>query len=86
MLRGRVRIADRIDGWTTRQNKEVGEVLEVSGGRRFVVAAKEFEGREREMKDGVVRYLEIGIYDLVEEETGEQLSVGYEYEVDGGEK
>ena len=78
------KLGDKHWEWTTKQNKEVGEVLEVSGGRRFVVAEKEIKGRESGYKapHDQRRLYEVGAYKLVEEGTGEVLVIGFEYEVE----
>lgn len=77
-------VGDKIGTWVTKQNKEVGEVLTVSGGRRFVVAEKMIAGISREI-GSEDRYLAYGTYRLVEEGTGEWLDVRFEYGIGWGE-
>ena len=76
------RIGDKKWIWKTKHDKEVGEVIVVSGGRRFMVAGKDVRARQREAGMQGEKLLEVGIYDLVEEGTGQTMSVRFEYEIE----
>ena len=84
------KIKDPIPEWRTKQNKEVGEVLETASGGRFVVSTKDVYGT-RECKDWgsdsafEKQYFLYGAYKLVEEGTGEEMTVRFEYKVSANE-
>ena len=77
------KLGDKHWEWTTKQNKEVGEVMVVSGDRRFVVAKKTFVGEAVGLGE---KRFSMGEYELVEEGTGEVLVIRFEYEVEDNGK